>query len=212
MTDIHVSEAVRAPEGLRMAVDHAASLAPDFVVTGGDLIFDALEVPYEEAVEQYELYKGIMGSFRVPVYNALGNHEVFGWFETSGASPDHPKYGKTLFKDMLGRDSTYYSFDHGGWHFVVLDAMTATDDRKYIGHVDSVQMEWIAEDLAGLDTGTPVAVITHFPFVSVAMQLREGGTAPLPDLAVIGNSNEVFELFAEYNLRLVLQGHLHIVE
>jgi 3',5'-cyclic AMP phosphodiesterase CpdA len=169
-------------------------------------------VPLEDAVAQYDLYKEIIGSFQIPVYNALGNHEVFGLMEESGVAPEHPKYGKTLFKEMLGVDSTYYSFDHGGWHFIVLDAMTFTEDRDYIGEIDAEQMEWLEHDLDGLDPGTPIVVVTHFPFVSVAMQLRDGGAAPLPEGVVIINSHEVFELFEGYKLKLVLQGHLHIVE
>jgi len=212
MTDSHVYDELMAPEGFRAAVAYAETFDPDFVITGGDLIMDGLMVPLEEAVAQFELYNEIIGSFEVPVYNALGNHDVFGLSEEGGVSPDHPKYGKTLFKEMLGLDSTYYSFDHGGWHFIVLDAMAFTEERTYIGEIDSVQMAWLEDDLAGVDRETPIVVVTHFPFVSVAMQLRDGGAAALPEAAVIVNSNEVYELFDGYNLRLVLQGHLHIVE
>jgi 3',5'-cyclic AMP phosphodiesterase CpdA len=212
MSDIHVNDERMAPEGFRAAIAHAKSLDPDFVITGGDLIMDALEVPLDEAVAQYDLYNEIIGSFEIPVYHVLGNHEVFGLFEESGVAPEHPKYGKTLFKEMLGVDSTYYSFDHGGWHFIVLDAMTFTEDRDYIGEIDAEQMEWLEHDLAGLDSGTPIVVVSHFPFVSVAWQVENGGAEPLPESAVIVNSHEVFELFEGYKLMLVLQGHLHIVE
>jgi 3',5'-cyclic AMP phosphodiesterase CpdA len=212
MTDIHVNDERMAPEGLRAAVAHAETFEPDFVITGGDLIMDALEVPLDEAVAQYELYNEIIGSFEVPVYNALGNHGVFGLSEESGVAPEHPQYGKAMFKQMLGLDSTYYSFDHGGWHFIVLDAMAFTEDRDYFGEIDSGQMAWLKDDLGGVKRETPIVVVTHFPFVSVAMQLREGGAAALPEAAVIVNSHEAYELFKGYNLRLVLQGHLHTVE
>jgi len=212
MTDIHLDEHLGAPDGFRAAVARAASLEPDFVVTGGDLVMDAQAVPLEEAVAQFELYKGVIGSLRVPVYNSLGNHGVFGLSAANGAAPHRSKYGKTLFKEMLGLDSTYYSFQYGGWHFIVLDAMSFTDDGDYHGEIDSAQMAWLQDDLAGVGRETPIVVVTHFPFVSVAMQLREGGTAALPGGAVITNSHEVFNRFADHNLRLVLQGHLHIVE
>lgn len=212
MTDTHVYDEMMAPEGFRAAVAHAETFDPDFVVTGGDLIMDALKVSLEDAVAQFELYNEIIGSFDVPVYNALGNHGVFGLSPESGVDPGHPRYGKTLFKEMMGLESTYYSFDHGRWHFMVLDAMTATEDGGFIGEIGPEQLAWIKDDLARTDRRTPVVVVTHFPFVSVALQLREGGAAALPEAAVIVNSHEVFELFEGHNLRLVLQGHLHIVE
>jgi 3',5'-cyclic AMP phosphodiesterase CpdA len=212
MTDSHVYDEMMAPEGFRAAVAHAETFDPDFVVTGGDLIMDALKVPLEDAVAQFDLYNRIIGAFDVPVYNALGNHDVFGLSPESGVAPEHPQYGKTLFMEMLGLESTYYSFDHLGWHFIVLDAMTPAEDRGYIGEIDAEQLTWIKNDLARTDPRTPITVVTHFPFVSVALQLREGGSAALPGAAVIVNSHEVFEMFEGHNLRLVLQGHLHIVE
>jgi 3',5'-cyclic AMP phosphodiesterase CpdA len=212
MTDIHLTDELRAPEGFRAAIAHAEALDPDFVVTGGDLIMDATRVPLDEAVAQFELYREIVGSFHVPVFAALGNHEVFGLSPESGVAPEHPQYGKNLFRNLLGLDSTFYSFDHGGWHFIVLDAMTFTEDREYVGEIDSEQMAWLERHLAALDRETPIVVVSHFPFVSVGLQLRDGGAAALRESWVMTNSHEVLELFEEHDLRLVLQGHLHIVE
>ena len=42
MTDIHIRPDMNAPKGFQMAIDAANQLKPDFVLTGGDLIFDAL--------------------------------------------------------------------------------------------------------------------------------------------------------------------------
>jgi predicted MPP superfamily phosphohydrolase len=49
MTDIHLEPGRRAPEGFRQAIDTANKLGADFVLTGGDLIADALGVSHGRA-------------------------------------------------------------------------------------------------------------------------------------------------------------------
>ena len=146
----------------------------------------------------------------MPVYNTLGNHDVFGLSKESGIDPDHPEYYKNLFQNKLGK--TYYSFDRGGWHFMVIDSIDKTVDRKYLGRVDADQMAWITDDLKTVGNDTPVILSTHIPFISVIRQIRSGSTEANPESWVIVNSKEVLELFRGYNLKLVLQGHLHSLE
>ena len=42
MTDIHIKPEMNAPEGFQMAIDKANELNPDFVLTGGDLVYDVM--------------------------------------------------------------------------------------------------------------------------------------------------------------------------
>ena len=42
--------------------------------------------------------------------------------------------------------------------------------------------------------------------------MKTGGLAPLPKGTAIENSHEILKLFKEHNLKIVLQGHLHIIE
>ena len=49
----------------------ADELNPDFVITGGDLIMDA-----------------------------LGNHKIFGLYSYSSVNPPHPEYGKKIQKSI----------------------------------------------------------------------------------------------------------------
>jgi Icc protein len=146
----------------------------------------------------------------MPVYNTLGNHDVFGLSVESGVNPGHPEYYKNLFQNKLGK--THYSFDHHGWHFMVLDSIGKTIDRTYFGTVDAEQMAWIANDLKKIGKDTPIVISAHMPFISVIRQIREGSTKANTEGWVIVNSKEVLELFEGYNLKLVLQGHLHSLE
>ena len=78
MTDIHVQPEKRAAEGFRSAIDKVNSINPDFVITGGDLIMDALGQTQGRSDSLYNLYQNLMAQFKMPVYNTMGNHEVFG--------------------------------------------------------------------------------------------------------------------------------------
>lgn len=212
MADIHVQPELQADEGFRTALNKVSTLNPDFILTGGDLIMDALEENFERSVELYDLYNRICGEYDIPVYNTMGNHEVFGLYTESGVSPEHPEYGKKMYKKRLGNNKTYYSFDHKGWHFIIIDAVGFTPDREYFGTVDSIQMEWIKQDLEKIERKTPIIISTHIPFISVSKQVYKGGTAAIKPYLAVENSNDVLSLFDGYNLKLVLQGHLHVVE
>lgn len=212
MTDIHIQPELKADEGFKVAIQKVNSLKPDFVITGGDLIMDALKQPHERATQLYELYKKMSQHFEMPVYNTIGNHEHFGLYIESGISPEHPEYGKAMYRKYLGNGTTYSAFDHKNWHFILLDAVGFTPERHYIGEVDSLQLLWLAEDLKKVEKSTPIVVSLHIPLISVWEQVQKGGTAPLGPGSVVTNSKEVLDLFKDHNLVLVLQGHLHIIE
>ncbi|MBD3314847.1 MAG: metallophosphoesterase [Chitinivibrionales bacterium] len=212
MTDIHLQPERGAPEGFSRAIDSANALSPDFVLLGGDLIMDAFKAPYDRSVLQYEMFTAQCSSFKSPVYTAIGNHELFAVGAASKVGARHNEYGKEMYRRRVREGRTYYSFDHKGWHFMVLDDIGVTPENTYIGAVDSAQLQWIRDDLAEIDTGTPIAVMLHIPLVSAYKQITVGGTEPLPPNLAVANSKELLELFENHNLRLVLQGHLHLVE
>lgn len=212
MTDIHLQEERAGAKGFEKAIGRTNQIDPDFVLTGGDQIMDALGQSQERATHLFDLYDRLTKKFNMCVYNTLGNHDVFGLYEESGISPQHPKYGKTMYKERMQKGLTYYSFDHKGWHFMILDGIGYTEDRHYYGRIDSAQQEWIRQDLASIDKNTPIIVSVHIPFYSILAQAVDGGTEPLSEAAIITNNIETLDLFDGYNLKLVLQGHLHIVE
>ena len=162
MTDIHLQPERNAVEGFRKAIDSVNKLKPDFVITGGDLVMDVLGEGYNRSDSLYNLYEESLKQFNMPVYNTMGNHEIFGIYDEAGITPDHPEYGEKMYEERLGE--RYYSFDHKGWHFMVLDGIEDTGESRYIGEIDSVQMAWIKADLAKIDEKTPVVVSIHIPF------------------------------------------------
>jgi Icc protein len=212
MADIHIQPERGGVQGFQAAVTRVNELAPDFVITGGDLVFDALDVPFDRAVQLYRLYSEGSRELKMPVHNTIGNHEVFGLYDTTGVSRRSEEYGKEMFKKRLGRGATCESFDHDGWHFILLDVIHLTEEHRYIGRADPEVLEWLRSDLARVRPETPIVLSVHIPLASVYEQMRRGACAALLPSEGVENSREVLDAFQGHDLRLVLQAHLHIYE
>jgi len=212
MTDIHLKPELRAPEGFQMAIDTVNVLQPDFVITGGDLIDDALKSTFGRADSLYTLYNKMAEGFTMPVYNTMGNHEIYGYGIKQGLDTDHPEYGEKMFEKRIG--NRYYSFDHKGWHFMILDGIEKREDDQgiYMGRVDEQQLQWIKKDLEAVDPQTPIVLVTHIPLVSIMPQITKGPLYGDNQGSLITNQQEVLAPFRFMNLKLVLQGHLHALE
>jgi 3',5'-cyclic-AMP phosphodiesterase len=57
-----------------------------------------------------------------------------------------------------------------------------------------------------------LALVVHIPFLSSLSQINKGAMEPNTEGLVVSNSREILDLFNRYNLKLVLQGHLHVLE
>ena len=136
----------------------------------------------------YNLYTNVCENFAIPVYNCIGNHELFGLFEESGVNPDHPEYAKNNFKNRIGRGQIYRSFNHKGWHIIILDDIGITETRGYTGYIGQEQLEWLKADLAKLEKGTPIIVALHIPIFSFFKQMEN-------DATIANRHNHVFLLF-----------------
>lgn len=210
LTDIHLQPERNAVAGFTKALDTLNSLKPDFIITGGDLIMDALGQSYGRADSLYILYQETIKKAEVPVYNTMGNHEIYGIYSRSGADSSHPEYGEKMYEKRIG--PLYYSFMHKGWKFMIINSVEDTHKNKYVGLIDSLQIEWISKELENTDPETPIVISTHIPFISVMTQRYGGSTVPNDSSLIVYNSSPVLDLFRDYNLKLVLQGHLHILE
>jgi Icc protein len=210
LTDIHLEPERHAIQGFQMAIEQVNKLSPDFVLTGGDLVFDAMGVKEKRADSLFNIYIDCIRLLKAPFYNTMGNHDIFGTNRESGISPDNHLYGTKMYESKLGKK--YYSFEHKGWKFFVLRSVQITNDRQYTGAIDSTQMVWLREELANTEKGVPLAIVSHMPFVTSISQLKDGSMAANPEGLVVRNSKQVLDLFKEHNLKLVLQGHLHYVE
>ena len=215
LTDIHVQPELGAPEGFRQCLRAVNALATpaDFVLTGGDLIFDALDVGMDRIREQWKVFDECSKELALPVHHAIGNHDVVGWSSKSQVKPTDQDYGKKLFAERFGLARTYRSFDHKGWHFIILDSIGQNKETlEYEGWIDDAQLAWLKQDLATTGRTKPIVMVTHIPFYTIWHQVLKGPDHHLDGKAIVRNLHTFRKLFDDYNLQLVLSGHGHVVE
>ena len=211
LTDTHLQPELNATQGCAQCFKKARAIKSDFVIQGGDHVFDALGVDRSRATSLYDLYDKTEQDLGMKVYHTIGNHDCFGVYPGSGVAPSDPQYGKKMYADRFG--STYYSFDHKGVHFVVLDSIGITSGRAYEGRVDTAQLAWLKNDLEKLTPTTPIIVSIHIPLVTaVEAYAAPPATPPKTHGLSVVNAYEVIALFAGHNVLGVLQGHLHLNE
>jgi Icc protein len=208
-TDTHLQPELNAAEGTSMAFRKARAISADFAIGGGDFVFDVSAVPRDRAVSLYDMYTKAEQDLGLKIYHTIGNHDVVG----TGAdliSPSDPIYGKRIWSQRFGE--TYYSFNHKGYHFVVLDSIEYQPDHSFIGRIDADQMQWLTKDLAAQPKGTPVIVVDHMPLASSVFSYDGPETYKTASAIIVTNAREVISLLDEYNVIAVLQGHTHINE
>lgn len=117
------------------AVERINRWKPSFVAICGDFINAPPEQPVGAA--QIAEFKRLLKLVdpAIPVKLVPGNHEI----RTASMSTDLERYRKEFGPD-------YYSFDHGGWHFLALDSplLTAPEQAPEEGRR---QAEWLRNDL-----------------------------------------------------------------
>lgn len=210
-TDTHIEPELDAAHGCAMAFRRMRDVRADFAIQGGDHVFDSLGVPKVRSVSLFELYDKTQQDLSLKVYHTIGNHDCVGVYAASGMAVTDPLYGKKYYEDHVGR--TYYSFDHKGVHFIILDSIGITEDRAYEGRIDAGQLQWLRADLANTPAARPIIVSVHIPLVTAFdsyvplpahLPAHHGGS--------VANSAEVIPLFAGHHVLAVLQGHTHINE
>lgn len=217
MPCIHLREDLRAPEGLASALKAVAALDPKpaFILTGGDVCHNLRDLTLDAAEARADLLlKVFKEENALPVRHCLGNHDLAGWSKPELASD--PRYGKNLLRQKLRLDQTYYSFDHGGWHFAVLDYLLEKKPGEFEPEFGAEQLQWLRSDLAKAD-GRPAIVISHAPVVSAvelftdrAKESEAGRVVPYG--RVVKDTPALFEAVKGANVRAFLSGHLHLVE
>ena len=131
-----------------------------FGVSLGDLAFDNLET--------LEPLNQVIGLIGIPWYNLIGNHDL----NLDGENRDQIN---ETFESIYG--PTYYSFDHGNVHFVVLDNIDwkllpdesdesgAEDVKKFFPRFGKQQLQFVERDLAMIPESQMVVLLMHAPIM-----------------------------------------------
>ena len=134
-------------EQIVMEEGHDAS----FGVTLGDIVFDDLSLmkPLSQAI-------ALIG---IPWYNVIGNHDM-------NTDAPNDKLSDETFERLYG--PSYYSFDYGPAHFLILDDVVwegPKDGKKghYHAGLGTRQVEFIKNDLAAIPKDQLVVLMMHIP-------------------------------------------------
>ena len=126
------------------------------------------EVPAEGVLPQfYQVMKGdalpeylntINNQVKgLQIFHTIGNHD----YDYKATSDEE---AGSRFMDYIA--PTYYSFNIGKVHYVVLDDIDCsnydgTTSRDYEKRVSAEQLSWLSKDLAYVDKSTPLVVVMH---------------------------------------------------
>lgn len=134
-----------------------------------------------------------------PFFTLMGNHDYRGGVGTNEESKD-------IYKAQFG--PTYYSFDKGKVHYVVLDDVFYFD-RHYMGYIEYSQLEWLKKDLADVPAGNTVALFMHIPTYS--REARRGDWAKESYNKILTNRNALYDILKPYNAH-IMSAHEHYAE
>ena len=167
-----------------------------YALTLGDMTWDLYWYDNNYAFTDY-LYDMNTHVGDLQVFHTIGNHDHD--MKAAGDWDTVVRYKKEIAP-------TYYSFNIGKFHYVVLDDILCTntsggtgDDRHYTEQVTSEQIDWLKKDLEHVDKDIPVVVSTHAPLYNDASL---DPYTRLKDLAQLFDALEGYEVH-------YLTGHTH---
>lgn len=175
---------------------------PDFVMFGGDLAQMGSRAELDHGAE-------ILAGLNYKTHVVMGEHDYY---------LDLGKYWSELYGPQ------YYSFDHKGVHFVVLNSILTHDEWTFDRWesperrmsemagldnpngspfmVGSKQREWLKQDLKQIDNSTPVVVFSHSPL----QKIYKGWNFWTDD------AEQVQALLARFDQCNVIYGHVHQIQ
>lgn len=189
-------------DSVRRAVEDVAALVkkyadrPAFGVVCGDIIGDIYRKPSFFGPMKASLYNS-----GIPFFYVVGNHDM----DLGVRSNDR---AKATFKSFFG--PTYYSFNRGKVHYVVLDDnFYIGRSYMYVGYVEEKQLKWLEQDLALVPEHSTVVVCTHIPTWSREARSERWGEES--SMKVMNNRRALYDLLKPYRTH-IMSGHEHYNE
>jgi predicted MPP superfamily phosphohydrolase len=180
IADLHHDIMHDGKERLLSFIQQANATGADFIIQMGDFC-----IPKKQNKELLDIYRNFNG----PSYHILGNHDMDGGFSRE----------ETM--EFWGMKKKYYSFDHNGFHFVILDG-NDPNPKPWSGYnrfINSEQQEWLRQDLEKTDLNT-------FIFSHQTIENEEGGVANFLEMRQIleeanksGGNNKVVACFSGHH-------------
>lgn len=218
ITDVHIFD---QPEAERLFAQiiteiNSAKDRPDFIINTGDTVMDENKQTLETVEKRWSAWRKAMGNNKLPVYSALGNHDV--WYGPDAKSDAEYKkdkrYGKQWAIDELKMPSRYYSFEKKNWKFIALDSINGENGYQ----LDAEQIQWLEAELKSVTAGKHVCVFNHVPILSMGALLYSTKRNPIADVKfpsgdMHNDHQAIKDIFYKFkNVRLCLSGHVHYVD
>ncbi|MBX3728674.1 MAG: hypothetical protein KF858_05780, partial [Candidatus Sumerlaeia bacterium] len=137
-----------------------------------------------------------------------------GWSSRRKVPVDDPELGMKMILKRLGMDRTYYSFDHKGWHFFVLDSLfeiETSSGPSYEPRIGEEQLHWLALDLAAAGDRPKVGVVHIAAFCNMG-QIGGDPEAKAMNHMVVRDNKDLREVLERHRVTALLQGHSHQIE
>ena len=178
----------------------AAAPGKVYALTLGDMTWDMYWLSNNFGFSDY---RQTMESYfsNVPFFHTMGNHD--NEMEVGGDWAKALKFTENLAP-------TYYSFNLGKIHYIVMDNMDFTDVEpgesnrsKYAKNFTAEQLAWLKKDLSYVDKATPIFVTAHEPLARPSgIEWHEQLNGKDADL------DTFIGIFDGYNVKY-LSGHTH---
>ena len=173
-------------------------------LTLGDLAWDMYWVSNNFGLPEYvATMNEAFGSKEFPVFHTMGNHD--NEMECSGDLDKARRYIHTVAP-------TYYSFNLGQVHVIVLDDMDFTGvpsgqshRSEYHRNLTPDEIEWLRKDLSYVDKSHPVIVTAH---ETLALPDGLGWKDELNGADI--DISTFLDIFSGYNVRMIT-GHTHSI-
>lgn len=165
-------------EDMNLLVKTYYSNIPVQGIAVGDLVWDAPKL-YPTLVDK-------LNDLNFTILPVIGNHDHDQQTKNDdySAAKNYEKY--------FG--PTYYSYNKGQCHFVVLDDMIYHDRKNYDNEITPEQLEWLKQDLSYVDKNKLIVLGVHVP---TTFRKR-----------TLNNTKELYEILDGYKV-LIISGHTH---
>lgn len=162
---------------IEQVIRDAKAMDAKFGLSLGDEMFDVLSL--------YDPLNQSIGTIGLPWYNTVGNHDM------NYDAPDDLTSTET-FQRVFG--PTYYAFNYGKVHFIVLDDVIweGAAKRGYHGEITAKQLEFVKNDLATVPKDRLIMIAMHIPIQGVT------------------NREELYRLIEDRPYTFSVSAHTHV--